>query len=94
MDFEKENLEKADYVKAEIEAVLAREPVDNADLLEVFPAYRRRGLAAALVQGMMRRRLAEGAIPFGHIVEGNEPSLRLQKKLGFSFSKEFVYWMD
>lgn len=63
-------------------------------LLEVFPAYRRRGLAAALVQGMVRRRLAEGAIPFGHIVEGNEPSLRLQKKLGFSFSKEFVYWMD
>lgn len=63
-------------------------------LLEVFLAWRRRGLAAALVQGMVRQRMAEGAIPYGHIVEGNEPSLRLQKKLGFSFSKEFVYWMD
>lgn len=63
-------------------------------MLEVFPEYRRRGLAAALVQGMVRRRLAEGAIPFGHIVKGNEPSLRLQKKLGFRFSEEFVYWIS
>ncbi len=63
-------------------------------LLEVFEPYRRRGVAAALVLGMVRRRMIEGAIPFGQIIEGNEPSLRLQAKLGFSFSDEPVYWMS
>lgn len=63
-------------------------------MLEVFPQYRRRGLAEALMRGIMRQQMEQGLAPFGHIVAGNEPSIRLQTKLGFSFAEELVYWME
>lgn len=80
--------------KQEIAGFIGLHAEGGIGLLEVFEPYRRRGLAAALVLGMVRRRMLEGAIPFGQIIQGNEPSLRLQKKLGFSFSSQPVYWMS
>ena len=61
-------------------------------LLEVFPAYRRRGLATLLQSYMTNRELALGHIPYGQVFDGNEPSLALQRSLGFACSKGQIYW--
>ena len=62
-------------------------------MLEIFPEYRRRGLGCALEAGLIRRLLERGEIPFCQVIEGNEASMRLQEKLGMTFSDEPVYWM-
>lgn len=62
-------------------------------MLEIFPEYRRRGLGYALEAGQIRRFLERGMIPFCQVVDGNVASLRLQEKLGMTFSDEPVYWM-
>lgn len=62
-------------------------------LLEVLPAYRRRGIAAALERRAANRLLSQGRVPFCNVVVGNEPSLRLQRKLGFSVSRKTIFWL-
>ena len=62
-------------------------------MLEVLPAYRRRGLGYALEAGAIRRALKEGAIPYCQVIERNTASMELQKKLGLEFSDGFVYWL-
>lgn len=61
-------------------------------LLEVFPAYRRRGLATLLQSHLTNAELARGHIPYCQIFEGNEPSLALQRSLGFCCSGGQMYW--
>jgi GNAT superfamily N-acetyltransferase len=62
-------------------------------LLEILPAWRRRGLAEALERHATNRHLAQGWTPFSQIKQGNEASLALQKKLGYTVSGEIVYWL-
>ena len=62
-------------------------------LLEVLPEYRRRGIAAALGTFLVNRTLAEGRVPFSQIILGNEPSMALHRKFGFSFSSGTVCWL-
>lgn len=62
-------------------------------LLEVFPEYRRMGVASALESAMTNRMLEKGFIPYGHVVVGNEASRALQKKLGFTFADQTVSWL-
>ncbi len=61
-------------------------------LLEVLPEYRRRGIARALENAMIAKLLAQGAVPFGQVYEGNEPSLRLQQSLGLQCSAFEICW--
>lgn len=61
-------------------------------LLEVFPSYRRRGLATLLQAHMTNRELALGHVPYGQVFEGNGPSLALQRSLGFECSKGRMFW--
>lgn len=62
-------------------------------LLFVLPEYRQMGFAIELEVAKIRSMLADGYIPFGQVVVGNEKSLRLQNKLGFTESDEHVYWL-
>ena len=62
-------------------------------LLHVFPPYRRRGYAEALVAALIERRLRRGWIPFAQILADNEASLQLQRKLGLRLSDGLLYWM-
>lgn len=62
-------------------------------LLKILPEYRRKGIGFALEAKNLNRRLAEGRIPFGHVVVGNEKSMGLQKKMGMEFSKNIVTWV-
>ncbi len=62
-------------------------------MLEVFPAYRGRGLAVALESFQINRYLSEGRVPFDQVILGNEKSLGLQRKLGLELSRDTVAWL-
>ncbi len=62
-------------------------------MLEVFPAYRRRGLGLALESFEINRFLSEGRVPFDQVIVGNEKSLGLQRKLGMLISADTLSWL-
>jgi len=62
-------------------------------LLEILPEYRRRGIAYTLEAAMINRVLARGRIPYAQIIDGNEASLALQRKMGMTFSDKKLVWL-
>lgn len=62
-------------------------------MLEVLPEYRRKGIAYALEAFLVNRQLANGNVPFAQIVEGNDASLALHRKLNFSISEKLLCWL-
>ncbi len=72
---------------------IGRHPEGSMGLLQVFPAYRRRGFGEELESYMINRFLEEGRIPYAHIIEDNFKSMKLQKKLGYEVADEKVYWL-
>lgn len=81
------------FLDGTLAGFIGTHPEGSMGMLEIFPAYRRRGLGYALEAGLIRRFLQQGMIPFCQVVAGNDASMRLQEKLGMTFSDEFVYWM-
>lgn len=63
-------------------------------LLYVEVAYRGRGIAASLEAYSVNRMLERGWIPYGHVIEGNEVSMRLQERLGFYQAKDTFWWIE
>lgn len=61
-------------------------------LLEIFPAYRRRGYGYAMGAFLIGRQLKEGMIPYCHVIDGNDASLHLQKKLGMQKAELPAIW--
>ena len=61
-------------------------------LLEIYPAYRRRGLATLLEKHIINLELSRGFTPYAQIFEDNLPSLALQTSLGCQRSNGPVYW--
>jgi GNAT superfamily N-acetyltransferase len=61
-------------------------------LLEVFPAYRRRGLATLLQTHLANQERERGHIPYAQVFSDNEVSLLLQRSLGFTCSAGYLYW--
>ncbi len=62
-------------------------------MLEILPAYRRRGLAEALERHVIDIHLSRGWMPFSQIKPDNPASLSLHEKLGFEISTEHMYWL-
>lgn len=62
-------------------------------MLEVLPAYRRRGLGQVLLRGAVRLALERGQYAFGQVFADNAPSLALQKKVGMTLSRERMFWL-
>jgi tRNA (guanine37-N1)-methyltransferase len=62
-------------------------------LLEVEPAFRSMGMGRALEAYMINKMLAEGRIPYGHVVVGNDASDTLQKRLDLEVSDGTVSWL-
>lgn len=63
-------------------------------MLEVKPAYRRRGIASLLLASLSASQLALGRIPFSQFVRDNIQSRKLHEQLGFTISNECVYWLE
>ena len=62
-------------------------------MLEVLPAYRRRGLGEVLQRAAIDLALERGQLPFGQIIDGNDASLALQRKLGMAVSRTTLFWL-
>lgn len=62
-------------------------------MLEVLPAYRRRGVGEALLKAAIRLALERGMYAFGQVIEDNTASLGLQRKAGMTLSKEKMFWL-
>ena len=76
------------YVAGELAGFIGTHPEGTIGLLEVFPAYRRRGLALKLETAMMQRQQLLGRIPYAQVKEGNDASVALHKKLGMEITQE------
>lgn len=81
--FENENL--AGYIGTHDEGTMG--------MLEVLPEYRRRGLGELLTLGAIRQALSEGRYAFDQVIEGNEASFALQRKIGMTICDKAMYWL-
>lgn len=62
-------------------------------LLDILPAYRRRGYASVLECAILNRALELGMLyPYGHVVQGNEASFALQAKLTLETDATELFW--
>lgn len=62
-------------------------------LLEVLPAFRRRGIASEMESFLIARELSAGNRPYCQVFRENAPSLALQKKLGLELAEGTVIWL-
>lgn len=71
---------------------IGRHPEGSMGLLLIFPEFRRKGYAYHLEGKLINVILDEGRLPYAHIIDDNEQSLALQKKLGFTQANEKIVW--
>lgn len=62
-------------------------------MLEVFPEHRRKGYGLMLENFLIAWHLERGWTPFGHVVDGNEASIRLQQKAGMEKGDLPAIWV-
>ena len=63
-------------------------------MLEVLPQYRRHHIGEELEKRLITKIIASGKTPFCHIIEGNEKSMNLQKKLGGTLCENKVAFLE
>ena len=61
--------------------------------LEVLPEYRRKGYAMALETFLIGEYLRRGWLPYGHVIKGNEASLAVQRRMGFTAAEAPAIWV-
>lgn len=81
-------------VDGQLAAFIGEHDEGSMGMLEVLPAYRRRGLGFELEKVMCNRLLGQGRKPYCQVEQGNEASLNLQRKLGFSISSVYIDWFN
>lgn len=62
-------------------------------MLEILPSFRRLGLATALESHYVNGWIAQGRVPFGDIIVGNEASFAFHRRLGFEIGPDPLYWL-
>lgn len=62
-------------------------------LLYIKERARRRGYAELLESFLIDTLLEKKLVPYCHVVEGNEASLSLQRKLGLKLTDTMLYWL-
>ncbi|MCH5155461.1 MAG: GNAT family N-acetyltransferase [Clostridiales bacterium] len=63
-------------------------------MLEVFPAFRRRGIAAMLEKFLITYVMTFGRVPKCDVYTDNVASMALQGKLGLTKGYGYTYWVD
>lgn len=62
-------------------------------MLEVDEHKRRRGYGELLERHLISQIVSRGGMPFCHIIDGNDKSMLLQRKLGLFEAVNLVYWL-
>ena len=81
------------FLNGELAGFIGMHAEGSVGMLEVFPPYRRRGIAAGLMAFQANWVLAQGWVPFSQIWEGNEASFALHRRLGWSLCPSPMYWV-
>ena len=81
------------FVEEKLAGFMGEHNEGSLGMLEIFPEYRGKGLAATLESFMINRTLQKGFIPYGQVFSNNEVSHRLQEKLGLYPAKSSIWWV-
>ena len=81
------------YVDGDIVGFIGTHAEGSIGMLKVFDQYCNRGYGTTLNSFMVNHQLAQGIVPFEQIKVGNQASLAVARKMGFSISTERVYWV-
>lgn len=81
------------FVDGQLAGFVGEHSEGSMGMLEIFPAYRRRGLGYALECFQINRYLSQGRVPFDQVIVGNEKSMSLQRKVGMELSRDTVSWL-
>ncbi len=96
-NMEKLFLEKKIYCgfnnEGEFIGFIGSHPEGSMGMLHIFPAHRRKGYAEELEKRLANEYIANGRVPYGHVIVDNLPSLALQKKLGLQVANEKICWL-
>lgn len=79
-------------LEGKLAGFIARHAEGAMGMLEIFPEYRRLGLAAELEGAYINSMLADGLVPFCNVVDGNITSHRLQTRLGLVLADTRADW--
>lgn len=98
IDYFTERLQSGDmfgiYVQGRPAGFIGQHSEGCLGMLEIFPEFRRHGLAYELEGYVLNRVLAQGRIPYDEVLIGNEASTGLQRKLGFTPSAQVCSWFS
>lgn len=81
------------FVEGELAGFVGFHDEGSMGMLEVLPAYRRRGLGEVLEKAAINLALERGKYPFGQVIEDNTASLALQRKVGMALSQTRQFWL-
>ncbi len=81
------------FLSYELAGIIGIHEEGSIGMLYVKPEYRHQKIAKALETYAFNMALENGWIPYGQVIVGNEPSMKLQEDMGLYFSKSSVYWM-
>ncbi|MBD5132467.1 MAG: GNAT family N-acetyltransferase [Clostridiales bacterium] len=73
---------------------IGRHKEGSMGMLEVFEAFRRKGIASALEKFMIGYVMTFGRTPFCDVFADNAASLALQDKLGMTASNFYTFWLE
>lgn len=62
-------------------------------MLDVLPAYRRRGYGTEMERMLIAHQLAQGCIPYGQVHLSNNASFALQENIGMKCSQGTLTWL-
>ena len=79
-------------VRGELVGFIGEHEEASMGMLEVLPAYRRRGYGREIEAAMINRHLSEGRTPYCHVALGNNASLGLQRVLGLTVLPQLQCW--
>lgn len=81
------------YVEEKLVGFVGIHSDGSTGILFVEPDYRSRGIGQALESYIINRQIEMGYTPYGHIIVGNEDSMRVQEHLGLYLSKDTIWWL-
>ncbi len=81
------------YSGDEIVGMIGMHMQGSMGLLEVKEKFRRRGYAEKMEKFLINKLLFKGLVPYCQVIEDNQASLALQRKLGLEISENKLYWL-